>query len=125
MDRGNGSWKWLLILLVLGSIVYGFILFAPPFLNQACLKSRMETQMRNFSTLGEEEMILTIIKLAKQDCNINNLRYESFQFKGDIGLDSVLRCKYSKVVQLPGDRIYILKFTPEVRIRIPDRQIGG
>ncbi len=119
MNRGAVGWKTLLFLVIIGAIIYGVMTVAPPFFHQACFKNRMEDVMRRYGSLGEDEMIHTIITVGRKDCKVPRLSYQNFDFEGDVLEDSVLRCHYTEVIKLPGGRSYELKMNPEVRIKIP------
>jgi hypothetical protein len=119
MNRGSGGWIWFLFLAIIGVIIYGIVTFGPPYFHKACLENKMEEFMRQYGTLGEEEMIDMIIKVAGKDCKVFKLRYENFDFDGAVMEDSVLSCHNTEVIRLPGDRFYKIDMNPEVRIRIP------
>lgn len=118
MDRGAAKWKTLLFLAIVGLIGYGTYLFAPPYLSQYCVKNNMQEYMRQYASMGEDTMIDTIVDAVRKECKVR-LSWEDFYFDGDVLEESVMRCKYTKVIMLPGNRPYKMVFTPEVKIKIP------
>ncbi len=121
MNRGEGKWKWLLGIAILAGALFIVVKFGPPYFNMLCLKQRMETNFRQYAVMGEEQMIETIINLARQDCKISKLKFENFTIDPniDVGYESWIKCEYTEIIILPGNNIYKWKMKPTVKIKVP------
>ena len=120
LSRESGGFR-LNLVLILGFLVlvgWGAAIFSQPYLRKARFEKEMEEVMRELSRSDQETMIQNLIKKAKE-LGLPPLTYQNFYFQGGVGKESLLQCRYTEVITLPGNYSIQIKMLAEKKIKIP------
>jgi len=115
---GGAKFNIAIILCVLALVGWGVAVFTAPYLRKARFENRMADWMREYRKIGYDAMIEELIKEAKK-AGLPPLTEENFEFEGDVGQESVLRCHYQEAIKLPRGRYYVINMVLEKQIKIP------
>jgi len=66
----------------------------------------------------QETMIQNLIEKAKE-LGLPPLNYQNFYFEGGVGKESLIQCRYTEVITLPGNYSIQIKMLAEKKIKIP------
>jgi len=118
-QSGGTKFNIFILLVILGVLVWGGVVFSAPYLRKSRLENIMGDWMREYKHYGYDGMVEAIIKDAKKIKNMPELTKDNFSFEGDVGVESTLRCEYTEEIKLPGNRYYQLNMVAEKTIEIP------
>ena len=117
---GGTKFNIFLVLCFLALVGWGVAVFSRPYLRKTRLERVMGEYMRDYQSLGEEEMIERVIKEAEK-LGIQGLTQDNFEFEGGVGKDSTFRCSYNEFIKLPGNKFYKIEIKAEKNLFIPMR----
>lgn len=122
MNRGEGKFIIVVLLLVLATVIGGVVVVGPVYQRKWKYGKMMEEALRAFDATGEYKMYENLIRQAKE-VGLPPLTEEDFYFEGgEVGKPALLQCEYIENLKLPGGRIRPMRILIEVYIpKLPAR----